>query len=58
VSASARLPQKREQANAAVDYMRNTTAKPKLGLRSGNVITRFGPMITHSDIVIARFGNP
>jgi len=38
--------------------MRNTAAKPKLGLRSGNVITRFGPMITHSDIVIARFGNP
>jgi len=38
--------------------MRNTTAEPKPGLRSGNVIARFGPVITHSGIMIARFGNP
>jgi hypothetical protein len=48
---------KSEQANATVQYMRNTTAKFKLGLRSGNVIMRFANVITHSGIVIARFGN-
>ncbi|CAM2197948.1 conserved protein of unknown function [Paraburkholderia kururiensis] len=58
MSASARLPQKSEQANAAVEYMRNTTAGPKTGLRSGDVITRFGSVITHSGIVITRFGTP
>jgi hypothetical protein len=58
VSASARLPQKREQANATVEVMRNTTAGSKPGSRSGIVITRFGPVIMHSGIVIARFGTP
>jgi hypothetical protein len=42
VSASARLPQKSEQANAAVEVMRNTTAGLKPGSRSGIVIARFG----------------
>jgi hypothetical protein len=31
--------------------MRNTTAKPRPGLHSGDVIARFGS-------VISRFGNP
>ncbi|MDN7834871.1 hypothetical protein, partial [Burkholderia contaminans] len=57
VSASALLPQKREQANAVGEYMRNATARLKPGLRSGYVITRFGPVIAHSGIVITRFGN-
>lgn len=38
--------------------MRNTTAGLKPGLQSGDVITCFGPVITHSGIVIARCGNP
>ncbi|WP_233411985.1 hypothetical protein [Paraburkholderia kururiensis] len=37
--------------------MRNATARLKPGLRSGYVITRFGPVIAHSGIVITRFGN-
>jgi hypothetical protein len=48
---------KSEKANATVQYMRNTTARLKLGLRSGYVITRFANMISHSGIVIANFGN-
>ncbi|WP_233829217.1 hypothetical protein [Paraburkholderia sp. ZP32-5] len=44
-------------ANAAGEYMRNATARLKPGLRSGYVITRFGPVIAHSGIVITRFGN-
>jgi hypothetical protein len=51
-------PAKREQANAVGEYMRaNATARLKPGLRSGYVITRFGPVIAHSGIVITRFGN-
>ncbi|CAM2148274.1 protein of unknown function [Pararobbsia alpina] len=37
--------------------MRNSIARFKLGLRSGYVITRFANVISHSGIVIARFGN-
>jgi hypothetical protein len=48
---------KSEQANAAVQYMRNTTARFKLGLRSGYVIAHFAYVISHSGIVIAHFGN-
>jgi hypothetical protein len=51
------LPQKREQANAAGEYTCNATAKLELGLRSGYMITRFGPAIAHSGTVITRFGN-
>jgi hypothetical protein len=50
-------PAKKEQANAAGEYMRNATARLKPGLHSGYVITRFGPVIAHSGIVITRFGN-
>ncbi|CAM2158788.1 conserved hypothetical protein [Paraburkholderia tropica] len=57
MSASALLPQKREQANAAGEYMRNATARLKPRLRSGYVITRFGPVIAHPGIVITCFGN-
>ena len=38
--------------------MRNATARLKPGLRSGYVITRFGPVIAHSGIVITRFRKP
>jgi hypothetical protein len=37
--------------------MRNATARVKPGLRSGYVITCFGPVIAHSGIVIRHFGN-
>jgi hypothetical protein len=49
---SALLPQKREQANGAGEYMRNASARLKPGLRSGNPIIRIGPVSAHSGIVI------
>jgi hypothetical protein len=56
ISASPAKKEKREQANAAGEYMRNATARCKPGLRSGYVITRFGPVIAHSGIVITFAG--